>query len=162
MARISLPPSTRYLADYATASDVKANFVQDLNSKPGQALASDMWILKLPRFEDVGSEFLALCTKLGRTPNPTGENTLFSPMPRLLLKKLGPFAGSVSGISIFRRGRRARSYTGARALPQPFSSCNDRRNVGAHLNVTLRGWSRGCRTRECKRTQRGAEGPKKT
>ena len=65
MARISLPPSTRYLADYATASDVKANFVQDLNSKPGQALASDMWILKLPRFEDVGSEFLALCTKLG-------------------------------------------------------------------------------------------------
>jgi hypothetical protein len=55
----------RYVADYATALDVKTNFVQDLNSKPGQALASDMWILKLPRFEDVRSDFLALCTKLG-------------------------------------------------------------------------------------------------
>src|SRR5437764_11038719 len=55
----------RYLADYTTAGDVKANFVQDLNSKPGQALASDMWILRLPRFEDVRSEFLALCTRLG-------------------------------------------------------------------------------------------------
>jgi len=53
------------LADYTTASDVKANFVQDLHSKPGQALASDMWILKLPRFEDVRSDFLALCTTLG-------------------------------------------------------------------------------------------------
>jgi|ERR1700724_3626122 hypothetical protein len=55
----------RYLADYATANDVKANFGQDINSKSGQALASDMWILKLPRFEDVRSDFLALCTKLG-------------------------------------------------------------------------------------------------
>ena|SRR5438132_1284423 len=55
----------RYLADYTTASDVKANFVQDLHSKPGQALASDMWILKLPRFEDVRSDFLALCATLG-------------------------------------------------------------------------------------------------
>ena len=55
----------RYVADYATARDVKTNFVQDLNSKPGQALASDMWMLKLPCFEDVRSDFLALCTKLG-------------------------------------------------------------------------------------------------
>jgi hypothetical protein len=55
----------RYLADYASASDVKANFVQDLNSKLGQALASDMWILKLPRFEDARSDFLTLCTTLG-------------------------------------------------------------------------------------------------
>ena len=44
---------TRDVADYASAADVKANVVQDLHSKPGQALASDMWQLKLTRFEDV-------------------------------------------------------------------------------------------------------------
>jgi hypothetical protein len=49
----------RYLADYASTGDVKANFVQDLNSKPGQALASDMWILKLTRFEDLIFSFSA-------------------------------------------------------------------------------------------------------
>ena len=56
---------TRYVADYATAADVKANFVQDLYSKPGQALASDMWQLRLTRFEDVQRDFLALCQQLG-------------------------------------------------------------------------------------------------
>jgi hypothetical protein len=56
---------TRYIADYASAADVKANFVQDLHSKPGQALASDMWQLKLTRFEDVQPAFLALCQRLG-------------------------------------------------------------------------------------------------
>ena len=55
----------RYLADYATAGDVKTNFVQDLNSRAGQALAADMWRLKLPRFEDVRPAFVALCTQLG-------------------------------------------------------------------------------------------------
>jgi hypothetical protein len=56
---------TRYIADYASATDVKANFVQDLHSKPGHALASDMWQLKLTRFEDVHVDFLALCQQLG-------------------------------------------------------------------------------------------------
>ena len=55
----------RYFADYANASEVKSTFVQDLNSKSGQKLASDMWILKLTRFEDVRTDFLALCTRLG-------------------------------------------------------------------------------------------------
>ena len=39
--------------------------IQDLNSKPGQELANDMWLLKLTRLEDVQSEFLALCNQLG-------------------------------------------------------------------------------------------------
>src|SRR5438067_467562 len=56
---------TRYLADYSTAGDIKANFLQDLNSKPGQALATDMWLLHLTRFEDIRADFLALCTQLG-------------------------------------------------------------------------------------------------
>ena len=56
---------TRYVADYPSAGDVKANFVQDLHSKPGQALASDMWQLKLARFEDVSPAFFALCLQLG-------------------------------------------------------------------------------------------------
>jgi hypothetical protein len=56
---------TRYFADYATATDVKVNFAQDLNSKAGQALATDMWLLKLPRFEDVRTDFLKLCQSLG-------------------------------------------------------------------------------------------------
>jgi hypothetical protein len=56
---------TRYVADYPSAADVKANFVQDLHSKPGHALAYDMWQLKLVRFEDVQPEFLALCQRLG-------------------------------------------------------------------------------------------------
>jgi hypothetical protein len=55
----------RYIADYSDASAIKTNFLQDLNSKPGQALASDMFVLKLPRFEDIRQDFLALCTKLG-------------------------------------------------------------------------------------------------
>ncbi len=56
---------TRYVADYPSAADVKANFVQDLHSKPGQALASDMWQLKLARFEDVQPAFFVLCQQLG-------------------------------------------------------------------------------------------------
>ena len=55
----------RYVADYPDASTIKANFMQDLNSKAGQALASDMFILKLPRFEDIRQDFLALCKRLG-------------------------------------------------------------------------------------------------
>lgn len=55
----------RYFADYSNAGQVKANFIQDLNSKPGQQLAADMWVLKLTRFEDVRPEFLALCKQLG-------------------------------------------------------------------------------------------------
>ncbi len=56
---------TRYLADYPGAADIKANFFQDLNSKAGQALASDMWLLKLVRFEDIRVEFVSLCRRLG-------------------------------------------------------------------------------------------------
>jgi hypothetical protein len=56
---------TRYVADYPDAAAIKANFIQDLNSKPGQELANDMWLLKLTRFADVQSEFLALCKQLG-------------------------------------------------------------------------------------------------
>jgi hypothetical protein len=56
---------TRYLADYPSAVDIKANFTQDLSSKPGQALAADMWMLHLPRFEDIRADFLTLCTQLG-------------------------------------------------------------------------------------------------
>jgi len=56
---------TRYIADYTSAADVKVNFVQDLHSRAGQALASDMWLLKLARFEDAQSAFAALCAQLG-------------------------------------------------------------------------------------------------
>lgn len=56
---------TRYVADYPDAATIKANFIQDLNSKPGQALANDMWLLGLTRIEDVQLEFLALCKQLG-------------------------------------------------------------------------------------------------
>ena len=56
---------TRYLADYPSAGDVKANFIQDLSSRPGQALAADMWLLHLTRFEDIRADFLALCAQLG-------------------------------------------------------------------------------------------------
>lgn len=55
----------RYFGTYATAAEVKSNFAQDLNSKPGQELANDMYLLKLTRFEDVREEFLALCKKIG-------------------------------------------------------------------------------------------------
>ena len=55
----------RYLADYPSANDIKVNFVQDLNSKHGQALASDMYVLKLTAFEDVRTDFIALCKQLG-------------------------------------------------------------------------------------------------
>jgi hypothetical protein len=55
----------RYIADYPHAIDIKSNFLQDLNSKPGQALANDMWLLKLTRFEDVRADFLSLCKQLG-------------------------------------------------------------------------------------------------
>jgi hypothetical protein len=55
----------RYFADYPTAADIKRNVLGDLNSKPGQALANDMFVLKLPRFEDVREGFLALCQQLG-------------------------------------------------------------------------------------------------
>src|SRR5438045_4734650 len=51
---------TRYLADYTAAADIKVNFVQDLNSKAGQALATDMWLLKLVRFEDIQAAFVSL------------------------------------------------------------------------------------------------------
>ena len=56
---------TRYLGGYTTPRDVKVNFTQDLNSKPGQALASEMLQLKLTRFEDIRYEFSDLCQKLG-------------------------------------------------------------------------------------------------
>ena len=55
----------RYVADYPTAVEIKNNFLADLNSKPGQALANDMWVLHLPRFEDVRKAFLALSQQLG-------------------------------------------------------------------------------------------------
>jgi len=55
----------RYFGTYTTAAEVKSNFAQDLNSKPGQELANDMYLLKLTRFEDVQREFLALCKKNG-------------------------------------------------------------------------------------------------
>ena len=55
----------RYFADYSNAAEIKVNFTQDLTSKPGQALANDMWLLKLTRFEDVRADFLAICKLLG-------------------------------------------------------------------------------------------------
>jgi hypothetical protein len=54
----------RYIADYPNGSAIKANFLQGLNSKAGQALANDMWVLKLTRFEDVRADFLVLCKQL--------------------------------------------------------------------------------------------------
>ena len=56
---------TRYLTDYPSAGDVKDNFDQDLSSKPGQALAADMWLLHLARLEDIRFDFFALCIQLG-------------------------------------------------------------------------------------------------
>jgi hypothetical protein len=56
---------TRYLTDYPSAGDVMDNFDQDLSAKPSQALAADMWLLHLTRFEDIRSDFLALCAQLG-------------------------------------------------------------------------------------------------
>jgi hypothetical protein len=56
---------TRYAADYASAVEIKVNFLQDLNSKAEQALAGEMYLLKLKCFEDVREEFLALCRQLG-------------------------------------------------------------------------------------------------
>jgi len=50
---------------YATATEVAANFLKDLDSKFGQDLAADMWSLKLRRFEDIQQPFLSLCAKLG-------------------------------------------------------------------------------------------------
>jgi len=58
-----LRSKVRYFA-YLTAADIKKNFMADLSSMPGQELASDMWLLKLPRFEDVRGTFLALCRQL--------------------------------------------------------------------------------------------------
>ena len=55
----------RYHEQYETAAAVKSNLLQDLNSKFGQDLAADMWVLKLQRFEDIRQEFLALCATLG-------------------------------------------------------------------------------------------------
>ncbi len=55
----------RYLEQYATAAEVRANFLKDLDSKFGQDLAADMWRLKLQRFENVRSQFLALRSKVG-------------------------------------------------------------------------------------------------
>lgn len=55
----------RYFADYPGACDVKANFLLDLQSQAGHALATDMWMLKLARFEDVRADFLTLCARLG-------------------------------------------------------------------------------------------------
>lgn len=54
----------RYQEQYSTAAEVQANFLKDLDSKFGQDLSADMWQLKLQRFENVRSEFLALCSKL--------------------------------------------------------------------------------------------------
>jgi hypothetical protein len=55
----------RYHEQYATAADVRANFLKDLDSKFGQDLAADMWQLKLQRFETVRNKFVTLCSKLG-------------------------------------------------------------------------------------------------
>jgi hypothetical protein len=56
---------TRHAADYRDASAIKANFIQDLNSKPRQAFTSDVWQLGLTRFEDLRPDFAALCKRLG-------------------------------------------------------------------------------------------------
>ena len=55
----------RYFGEYSTATEIKSNFIQDLNSKAGQELAADMYLLKLQRFEDIREEFLALSKTLG-------------------------------------------------------------------------------------------------
>ena len=64
----------RYIAEYPDAAAVRRNFTQDLNSKPGQALAVDIWMLnqdtgagvnQLERFEDIQPAFIALCSRLG-------------------------------------------------------------------------------------------------
>ena len=54
----------RYFGTYATPAEVKANFAQDLNSKPGQALANDMYLLKLRAGETITFTFNA-CTAEG-------------------------------------------------------------------------------------------------
>ena len=56
---------TQYQQQYATAAEVRANFLMDLDSKFGQDLATDMWCLKLQRFEDVRQKFFNLCATLG-------------------------------------------------------------------------------------------------
>jgi hypothetical protein len=52
-------------SQYPSASAIKTNFIQDLNSKAGQTLAADLWLLKLSRFEDIQEEFRQLCNRLG-------------------------------------------------------------------------------------------------
>jgi hypothetical protein len=55
----------KYQTEYKTATDVKLNFFQDLDSPFGQALAGDMFLLKLKRFEDMQKDFTNLCETLG-------------------------------------------------------------------------------------------------
>jgi len=55
----------KYQTEYLTAAQVKANFFQDLDSPFGHDLARDMWTLKLQRFEDIQTDFVGLCRKLG-------------------------------------------------------------------------------------------------
>jgi hypothetical protein len=55
----------RYQHHYATPAEVRANFLKDLDSTFGQDLATDMWSLKLRRFEDIKPPFLNLCAELG-------------------------------------------------------------------------------------------------
>jgi hypothetical protein len=46
-------------------ADIGAHFIQDLNSKAGQALAADIRMMKLKWFEELRLEFLACCQQLG-------------------------------------------------------------------------------------------------
>ncbi len=55
----------RYSEKYPTAAAVKAAFLSDLQSIPGQILAEKLRWLNLPRFEDVQEDFLKFCGQLG-------------------------------------------------------------------------------------------------
>jgi hypothetical protein len=55
----------RYHEEYTSAESVKANFRSDLASLSGRNLATDMWLLKLPTFEDVKEEFFDICRSHG-------------------------------------------------------------------------------------------------
>ena len=51
----------KYYEQYPSAEQVKVNFFSDLASAAGRSLAADLFLLGLPRFEDVNEEFRELC-----------------------------------------------------------------------------------------------------
>ena len=55
----------KYREDYSSAERIRANFNSDLASPFGHNLAANMFLLGLPRFEDVKADFLDLCRRHG-------------------------------------------------------------------------------------------------